>query len=374
VLVALSAVAAMAAPALAAASSSPSPSPTPRSTIVGKAPATKTKGVDFGAGPATATKIDGRPFFSYPTTPGSVTHDHIAIQNVATSAVSLIVYPTDAVAGSGSIGYLDRGAKLTDVGSWLTVQTPGTSGTVTVAAGATIILPFTLTIPSGASPGDHTGGIAVAELAAVSGPSTRNATFEQRVVNRVYVRVSGPIHATMAVTELKADYHGTVNPVGAGGVSVSYVVRNTGNVNLSGHQKVTVSGMFGAKHIAVADVPLLLPGESAPVRVSVGNVWPQVIVKGAVHVTPIAQPGELDPPLVTSSASTTVWAVPWSLMVIVVVLVALLAAWLWLRHRASGRTSAHTSHSRAKTKSKSHAKSKSKSKSSRSQGLGEATP
>lgn len=348
-----------------AASPTPSGSASASSTSAPKAaPVDPAKLNTYGIGPASAKKIDGRASFAFFASPGATAADHVGILNVSAHPLTLSVYATDAVASSGgSISYQPRSFKSVDAGSWLHLKTPSGTSSLTIAARTTMILPFTLDVPANASPGDHTAGLAVSLAGALSGPSTKNATFDQAVVTEVAVRVSGPIHAAMAVTKLNASYHGTVNPVGAGSVTVSYVVRNTGNVNLTGRQKVTISGIFGAKPAAVANVPLLLPGGSEPVSVQVPNVWPQLLIKGKVQVTPVAVAGEVDPPLVTSSASTTIWAVPWSGLAILLIIMLLVLAWWWLSHR-SPRTSAH---SRAAS-SRSH-----RSRSRRSRPVGEAT-
>src|SRR5215469_30018 len=51
----------------------------------------------FGLGPASKTKIDGRPFFNWSATPGAHFTDHVAIVNFGVTPVALRVFVTNAV-------------------------------------------------------------------------------------------------------------------------------------------------------------------------------------------------------------------------------------------------------------------------------------
>ena len=126
----------------------------------------------------------------------------------------------------------------------------------------------------------------------------------------------------LSVSDVHADYEGTLNPIGKGEVNVSYLVKNTGNVDLGLTQSVAVTGLFGSKaHASLTGVPLLLVGTSVQEHVVVPGVWPQFRVKAAVTVVPHlpAGSGVNAPAPVTTSTST--WAIPWPLIVLVVLLV-----------------------------------------------------
>ena len=327
-LTALAALAPMTATAAA-----PAPSPAPSSTSA--APGS-TSTVTFGLGPASATKIDGRGTFGYAASPGSTIDDHVALVNISGRPLQLVLYGTDAMnTPTGAVGYQSRGAAKTGAAAWLALPELNGSPTFTLPARRTLILPFQLRIPSNATPGDHTAGIALALLGKVAGKSTSNVTLEQRVVSQVHVRVSGAIVAKLAIENLHASYSGVIDPIGAGSVLVEYTVHNVGNADLGGAQKVTVSGVFGhASAPAIAKLPDLLPGSSTTVTVHVADVRPAVLLKGTVRVTPIAQPGDIDPGLTTYSASTSVWAIPWSLFGLIVLILGLgFGWWLWRRHQ-----------------------------------------
>ena len=77
---------------------------------------------EFGAGPASATKLDGRPYFTYDASPGGTIEDHIAIENFATKLLKLNVYTVDARNGAnGDFVYGTQSAAPKQVGTWLKI-------------------------------------------------------------------------------------------------------------------------------------------------------------------------------------------------------------------------------------------------------------
>ncbi|MBY8853968.1 DUF916 domain-containing protein, partial [Saccharothrix sp. MB29] len=79
-----------------------------------------------------------------------------------------------------------------------------------------------------------------------SGPSGHTPVeVERRVGSRLYVRVAGPIDATVRIDAVTPSYRGTPNPAGTGEVDVTYTVVNDGNLRLSLLPSVGVSGLFG---------------------------------------------------------------------------------------------------------------------------------
>jgi hypothetical protein len=103
-------------------------------------------------------------------------------------------------------------------------------------------------------------------------------------------------------------------------MSVTYTLRNVGNVRVQASQAVRVSGLVGAsKTVHPADIAQLLPGGSTNVSVVVRGVWPTVLVQPHVEVVPSALSGDVDPALKPVSATTWTWAVPWALVVVLVI-------------------------------------------------------
>lgn len=283
--------------------------------------------VSFGVEPVAARGSAVRPDFSFGVTAGATLVDKVAVLNYSAKPLSLQLYATDAInTSNGGFGLLSATAKPVGAGAWITL--PKSAATVDVPAQTaktpgTVIVPFAVKVPVNATPGDHVGGI-VASLRTVGrDPAGQNVVLLQRDGTRLFIRVAGTLAPKLTLTDLHATYHGALNPLGRGSVTVSYQVTNAGNVELALSQGVTVKGSFGStRHVAVAGVPLLLPGDSIHETTRLAGVWPQFTVKATVTAVPKAAAGDTDPRLVAVTASTRLWALPWSLIVLIVVLLA----------------------------------------------------
>ncbi|MGW7523305.1 hypothetical protein [Streptomyces sp. NPDC054783] len=289
----------------------------------------------FGIQPSAAKKPDRRPNLSYSVTPGAALRDHVAVWNYGTAPLTLRLYAGDAfITGDGGFDVLAAGRKSTLVGSWVKLG----RGQVRVPGRSHVIVPFTLTVPPGATPGDHAGGI----VASLSGTGTDargdKVKVDQRVGARIYLRVSGTLSARLVVDGPHTEYHGTLNPFGTGSATVTYTVRNTGNVRLAAHQVLRVSDLFGgdATVRGLRDIPELLPGSALKVTATATGVLPTVRDSATVTVDPVPVRGDVPPPVrprVTASAGF--WAVPWTALGLILLLGAGVAVALVRRRRRS---------------------------------------
>jgi hypothetical protein len=288
----------------------------------------------FGAGPASTTKLDGRPYFSYDASPGGSIEDHIAIVNFGLRALTLNVYTVDAYNGTnGAFAYAPHSAARKQVGAWVTVPA-GKTSQVTVGPRTTMILPVFLKVPANASPGDHAGAVIVSLTGLVKAKGKKQLVkFEQRIATKVIIRVSGNLRPQLSIQKLHASYSGHLDPFASGVITVTYTVRNTGNVLLGASQQVTVHGLFGSTAHAkgLSQVPLLLPGGSYQVRTRVPGVFPEVLVTASVRLGPEGLRGDINTGVHASTASVTVWTVPWILLVIVLALLIFVIARNWRR-------------------------------------------
>jgi hypothetical protein len=302
--------------------------------------------VTFGVAPASATGPDGRPYFSIDGTPGAVVFDHVAAVNYSTSPLTLQLYATDAVETlGGGFGLLTSSTRPIGVGTWITI--PPAYATVVVpprtATGpGQVVAPLTIHIPLKTAPGDHAGGIVVSLQTVGTNRSGQNVVLDQRVGTRVYVDVTGVLTPKVTLADLHATYDGTADPVGRGHVAVSYEVVNSGNANLSLTQSVKVTGLVAdTKTVAVPKVPILLPGASVAESVVVPGLWPQFRLHATVTVQPkVVAPATGAPAMAAVTASTSVWAVPWTLLLIILLIVVALVLWRRLRARRAGRPEA----------------------------------
>jgi hypothetical protein len=278
-----------------------------------------------------------RPTFSYALQPGATVEDSATISNYSNVPLTFHLYATDALnTPSGDFTLLTGGQKSTDVGSWVKLA----QDYITVPPATSVQMPFTLTIPADARPGDHSAGL-VATSQTTGTDKGAEVLLDRRAGSRIYLRVNGPIHPALTVENLSSTYHAALNPLD-GSLDVRYTVRNTGNVRLAAHQTIAVNDVFGtATERKPKDIPELLPGNAITRTQHFTGIAATVRVSTDVALTPYAGTGPTasagtTPPAAirASRTSTTVhtWAIPWTLLA-VLLLLALVVAYLRYRRR-----------------------------------------
>ncbi|GHH75668.1 hypothetical protein GCM10018781_45100 [Kitasatospora indigofera] len=322
-----------AAPApVAPASAAPAPAgpaPTAPAPAAGGPAAVQT----FGIQPASETGPDTRGTFSYGVTPGALLKDNVAVWNYSEQPLTLRIYPADAFnTDTGGYDVLPEGTASTQAGSWLRTAV----ATVDLPARSRHIVPFTLAVPADAPPGDHPAGI-VASLRGESKDAQGNAvTVDQRVGARINIRVSGELRAELKVEDAHAAYHPSLNPLSTGHTTISWSVRNTGNVRLGGKQAVRVANVLGtiATGDAPADLQELLPGNVVHHRVDVAGSYPTLWSTAGITVDPLPIAGDKDPALSSSVDKRRFASIPWALLALLVPL-GLLGGWWWSRRHGT---------------------------------------
>ncbi len=319
----------------------PSPSPGPTSQAPANPPASGTQ-VRWSVAPSNAKGPDGRTRYSYQgVRPGAVVTDYVSITNRSSTAVTFKVYAADGITTpDGSIGLATADVKPTDLGAWTRVA----HTSVQVPAGERVIERFTIGVPVNATPGDHAGGL----IASIVGKSADGSVAQEtRFAVAAYLRVAGPLVATLGIESVSTSYHGTANPFGGGSANVAYTVRNTGNVRLSGTQTVSITGPFGTEatlHPTMLEE--LLPGDAVRVTARLAGVMPAGPLKAHVTVLPAQVPGAPDISTALKPAARTagLWATPWPQITLFLILVATaVGLWWWLgwsRRRFNERVAA----------------------------------
>ncbi|MEV7992601.1 DUF916 domain-containing protein [Streptomyces sp. NPDC086077] len=280
---------------------------------------------------------DDRSSYSYTVNPGGKVEDAMVVANRSKTPLRLALYAADGyTTDTGELDLVTKDKKSVAVGAWVHSE----RDSVVIKPGRTAEIPFTLTVPDNATPGDYVGGILTS---LTQSDDTRGINVDRRLGIRVKLRVSGKLDPKLAIEDLQVDYAGTSNPFGTGEATVTYTIRNAGNALLSARQSVSVESPFGwlraeAGHITAP--PELLPGESWKVRVPVHGVAPTVALTATVHLTPLLTDasGSITP-LDPVETTTHGWAVPWTLLVILVALLAAVAATVVLirRNRKRGK-------------------------------------
>lgn len=289
------------------------------------APSTDTIGIS--AAPQSADASSPRSRFSYQMGPGQVLDDTYVVTNVGSTAQSFTVFATDAFnTDEGGYGLLETGVAPTDAGAWVDFSgQPSVS--VQLDPGASTEVPFRVTVPANAGPGDHAAGLVVSALA-----NDGQVLVDRRVGTRLYVRVPGDLQPILTIDGMSASYTPSLNPLD-GETSVTFTVRNAGNVALSGRLKAEVRGLFGIGMSGQvdADVDEMLPGSTRTVTTTVSGVGQWVYLSPTVTLYPAVDEQALNPgPLRSVSRDTVLFVVPWALLA--VMLVGLLV-WGWVRLR-----------------------------------------
>ncbi len=286
-----------------------------------------------GAGPAVAADGDvswavrtasndfgsGRANYGYTVNPGGRVEDALVVVNHGTTPLRLAVYAADAFTDeAGRLDLVAEDAKSTRVGAWVRTDRPD----VTVRPGGSVKVPFTLTVPHDAAPGDYMGGI-------VTSPADGDDTG-RRLGIRIRLRVGGALEPKLAVRDLRVRYSGTVHPFGKGDATVTYTLHNTGNTILTARQTVSLSGPFGvmtARAGHIDDSPALLPGQTWKVTVPVRGVAPALRSTGTVTLVPLLTDASGSvAPLAGAKTTAHAWTVPWTLLLCLVALCASVAA------------------------------------------------
>lgn len=289
--------------------------------------------VTWGVVPSGPDGPNGRSTFAYTLDPGGEVGDTVGVVNYAETPLSLRVYAADAVRSTdGGFDVLPASERSSDVGAWTKVG----EEEVTVPPRSRVDVPFRITVPANATPGDHAGGI-VASLLAEEESADGTVSVDRRVGARIHVRITGTLNPSLAVSDLRASFDGS--PAGLPGeVRVSYVVRNDGNLRLVGRPSVRVSGPFGLGERRVPGERLaeLKPGDSVEVSTVVPGVWQLGRLAVEVGISLEASGGqELRPRPAPATASANLWVVPW-IPLAVVLLGTAIVVW-WRRRRASDR-------------------------------------
>jgi hypothetical protein len=278
--------------------------------------------------PAGATEPDLRVRFSYTNIkPGSVIQDHVAIINRGKVNAAFSVYATDATGTttSNALTFLQVGVKSKDMGSWVQfLPSKATDLSLLIPGGHGVIEPFTINVPTFATPGDHTAGM-VAQLGVPSRNARGQEVMEyQRIIVPIELRVVGPLHAGLQIQSISTSFNDSINPFGTGSATISYSVFNSGNVRVTGTQLVQVTGPFGMKSsVKPHDLPVVLPGDSVRITATLPGLYPAGPLNAHVTVTPgwpkTAAPLPL--PLVQAADSASLFAFPWAVLGLIVLLV-----------------------------------------------------
>jgi len=157
--------------------------------------------ITWSVRPADEHGPDGRSWVEQELDPGASVVEHLAVRNLSNEIVTFGLVAADGYfTDKGRFSMLPAGEESIDAGTWINV-----AESVTVEAGQTVVVPFSVTVPERAEPGDHAAGIA-ASIRSVQSAEGTQLGVESRVGFRVMTRVAGELAPSLDIAATAADY------------------------------------------------------------------------------------------------------------------------------------------------------------------------
>ncbi|WP_249354099.1 DUF916 domain-containing protein [Microbacterium sp. 2FI] len=284
--------------------------------------------------PADESGPDGRSAVEHDIDPGDSVSDHFAVRNVSAEEVTFRLAAADGFyTRTGRFDMLPADQESVDSGTWISIPDD-----VTVAAGETVVVPFDITVPETAEPGDHAAGITASILSVQSGDDGASVGVESRIGFRVLTRVTGEITPAAAVEDVVSTYALSWNPLRPGEMTVTFDVVNTGNTRLIAEGVVEAGTGSVAFPVEGEITQELLPGDTRTMTAVVDGVWPLFVVPVKVILDPVVvtMDGETST-LTPVVAEVVTWAVPWPQLIVVLGIVLVIGAVVWGRIRSRRR-------------------------------------
>ncbi|MEV6313977.1 LPXTG cell wall anchor domain-containing protein [Streptomyces sp. NPDC051776] len=207
---------------------------------------------DWSAAPASGggsrPSTGGRSYFYLEGRPGTVLKDTVTVTNSGTHARTVRLRGADGHTGDAGAAAVRGPDRNTPSGAWVGLA----STKVKLPPRTRADIPFTVTVPSDAVPGDHPAAIVV------------TGGGEARV--RLHLRVTGPTVAALSVEDVSVVRTGD-------GAGIRYALVNRGNTALAPRLTVRADGLFcgGTLLRPARDLSVeLLPGA----RVRLTERWP----------------------------------------------------------------------------------------------------
>ncbi|MFD3942458.1 WxL protein peptidoglycan domain-containing protein [Streptomyces sp. NPDC058579] len=208
-----------------------------------------------------ASELGSRPYFYLSADPGTTVKDQVTVANKTGAPLTFRLYGADAYNTERDGGFAVRTSqeKQTGAGAWIKPE----RARVTVPPRSKVTVPYTLTVPEDAEPGDHPGAVVALDERIEAGSGSVAVGVQRAVGARVYLRVNGPTVPALAVEDVTLDQDRPLVPgAGSSTAVISYTLHNRGNVTLNPKVALRAEGVFGRTLLArdLAKIPSeLLP-------------------------------------------------------------------------------------------------------------------
>lgn len=249
--------------------------------------------------------------FSWVLEPGASVEDSVVITNHNATSLKLALDVKDAVTTSdGNLSLALADTPDIGIGSWVSLP----QETVDIPAGESVTVPFTLTVPADAVPGDFSGGVVVT----YSTPGD-TVSVDNRVASRVDVRVPGELTVSHEISDLRVALPSTWSLLGPSTATVTYTLTNTGSARIYAQESITASGPLGIGALRTdSTLQEVLPGATVERSVQVDAralLWNTVTVDTSSFAVD-ETPGR------SQSLEASRFAAPWTLLLVSTLVVA----------------------------------------------------
>ncbi|MFH0905699.1 MAG: DUF916 domain-containing protein [bacterium] len=184
----------------------------------------------LGVIPQALPNQPNRSWFVYTMSQGVTQEDAIVVNNHGEKPVTAVLEALDGTStGSGGFTLVKDASFNQDLGKWIELQRTE----VAVPAGGSVEVPFKVTVPSQAGPGEHSGGIVVSEKSVSSG----GMQLKVRVGARMYITVPGPISRKITFQKVTHEFID-------GKLHFKVQAKNASNVNLSPTVDIKLRGLI----------------------------------------------------------------------------------------------------------------------------------
>jgi hypothetical protein len=276
--------------------------------------------------PSDGTSADGRTWIQLELDPGVTVEDHAIVTNLSDVPAQFRLTAADGfLTDSGHFNMLPSNRESVDAGAWITLG----QESVSLDAGASAVVPFTLTVPENAAPGDHPAGIAASVLSSSTTDAGANMGVESRVGFRVMTQVTGELSPGVDVTQIGADYRLSWDLFRPGAVEVDYAVKNAGNTRLIVTTQESAGGSAAINEPVEVE---LLPGGERKIDATITKVWPFVFTTLEIRARAVVPGGQVDPPDEVIR-EIVVWTIPWPWLLVALGLATVTVAIFWRRRR-----------------------------------------
>jgi hypothetical protein len=235
----------------------------------------------FGAAPAHPNPADPatRAYFKPVIAPGSSMSDQALVTSTSDQPIALLVSAVDGLTGqtSGAV-YANRQDPLRKAGAWVK---PSVSSLTLVPHGHQLV-GFTVTVPTGATPGDHLAGLAFENANPTSSGGQFGVKEIVRTVVGIDILVPGPAKPHIHLSGL-----GLGALPGLQFATLTIRIGDDGQLLVKPVLTVTMLGPANYHRTLVRRLDTILPGDTIPYP----YVWPDTLAAGDYRVTVVATNG-----------------------------------------------------------------------------------